>query len=193
MTHNDRLRIAEVADLLSLPENLIRHYADMYDEFLPHITIGKVRIYEQSALKQFRIIGDLSAQGMSYDGIISVLRGGKTPQERALDHQDEKQKLTTTHPPPPPRPDLLDEVVIAVHRTLESTTRIDHRIGSIRDGMAADTHRILHEISVLRDEVQQSQADIRTLWSQVRELEEDLRERELRKSWLERVAKRISR
>ncbi|MCP1662931.1 MULTISPECIES: MerR family transcriptional regulator [Methanocalculus] len=192
MTDHDRLRIPEIADLLSLREELIRQYADEYDEFLPHKAIGKVRLYEESALKRFRVIADLTAQGMSREGIVMVLKGGKPLQELAPDEGSDAPEKKESRPPPP-RPELLDEVVLAANRTLEATSHMDHRIGAIRNGMETNTERILHEIGLLRGDLQASRDELRTLWSQVRELEDDLRERELRKSWLERVARRFSR
>ncbi|MDO8841903.1 MAG: MerR family transcriptional regulator [Methanocalculus sp.] len=191
MTDEDKLRISDIASLLSLPEDLVRRYADEYDEHLQHQSIGKVRIYNKGAVKRFRVIADLTAQGMSHDAIIPVLKGGKKITEFA---PDEERRDTQSGPPPtPPGSDLLDEIVIAVARTSESTSQIEHRVSAIRDGMASDTDRILHEIRLLREEVGQSKTELRTLWSQVRELEEDIRERELRKSWIERVAEKLSR
>lgn len=193
---DDSIRIPEIASLLSLSEDLVRQYADEYNDFLPHRTIGKVRIYEQSVLKRFRVIADLTSQGLSHEGIVAVLRGGKPLHEIGMDEEREKKQggvRSATPPPSPQGSDLLDEIVISSRRTEERTNAIDHRLGAIRDGMGADTDRILHEIASLREEVTLSRSELRTLWSQVRELEEDLRERELRKSWLERVAKRFSR
>ena len=188
MTDEDKLRLSDIATLLSLPEDLVRRYADEYDEFLLYHQVGKVRIYNKSSVKRFRVIADLTAQGMSREGIVQVLKGGKRLTELAP--EEEKQSGSI---PQPPRSDLLDEIVIAVNGTSESISRIDHRIGAIRDGMTTDTDRILHEIGSLRKEVLQAQTELRTLWSQVSELEVELRERELRKSWFERVAKRLSR
>ncbi|KUK68957.1 MAG: hypothetical protein XE11_2471 [Methanomicrobiales archaeon 53_19] len=193
---DDSIRIPEIASLLSLSEDLVRQYADEYDDFLPHRIIGKVRIYEQSALKRFRVIADLTSQGLSHEGIVAVLRGGKPLHEIGMDGEMEKKQggvRSATPPSSPQGSDLLDEIAISSRRTEERTNTIDHRLGAIRDGMAADTDQILREIASLREEVALSRSELRTLWSQVRELEEDLRERELRKSWLERVAKRFSR
>lgn len=193
---DDSIRIPEIASLLSLSEDLVRQYADEFNDFLPHRTIGKVRIYEQSALKRFRVIADLTSQGLSHEGIVAVLRGGKPLHEIGMDEEREKKQggvRSATPPSSPQGSDLLDEIVISSRRAEERTNVIDHRLGAIRDGMAADTDLILREIASLREEVTLSRSELRTLWSQVRELEEELRERELRKSWLERVAKRISR
>jgi len=194
---DDSIRIPEIASLLSLSEDLVRQYADEYNDFLPHRTIGKVRIYEQSTLRRFRVIADLTSQGLSHEGIVAVLRGGKPLHEIAMGEEREKKKQEEVRSAPPqPSPqgsDLLDEIVISSRKAEERTNAIDHRLGAIRDGMAADTDLILREIAGLREEVALSRSELRTLWSQVRELEEDLRERELRKSWLERVAKRFSR
>ncbi|GAA5263413.1 hypothetical protein KTGMC3_P2165 [Methanocalculus sp. MC3] len=193
---DDSIRIPEIASLLSLSEDLVRQYADEYNDFLPHRTIGKVRIYEQSALKRFRVIADLTSQGLSHEGIVAVLRGGKPLHEIGMDEEREKKHggvRSATLPPSPQGSDLLDEIAIASRLAGERTNAIDHRLGAIRDGMEADTGLILREIANLREEVALSRSELRTLWSQVRELEEDLRERELRKSWLERVAERFSR
>lgn len=192
LADDDTVRIQEIAGLLSLSEELVRRYADEYDEFLPHRTIGKVRLYEQRAVKRFRVIADLSAQGMYHDAIIAVLKGGKPLHEIGRD--EEKRESKDERPPFPPRgSDRMDEIVICTRRTEERTTTIDHRLAAIRDSMSADTERIIREIGELREEVCLSRSELRTLWSQVRELEEDLRERELRKSWLERTAKRFCR
>ncbi len=193
---DDSIRIPEIASLLFLSEDLVRQYADEFNDFLPHRTIGKVRIYEQSALKRFRVIADLRSQGLSHEGIVAVLRGGKPLHEIGMDEEREKKQGEVRSATPPPSPqgsDLLDEIAIASRRTGERTNAIDHRLGAIRESMAADTSLILREIASLREEVALSRSELRTLWSQVRELEEDLRERDLRKSWLERVAKRFSR
>ncbi len=193
---DDSVRIPEIATLLSLSEDLVRQYADEYNDFLPHRTIGKVRIYEQSALRRFRVIADLTSQGLNHAGIAAVLKGGKPLHEIGMDEENERRQGATRPTSPPPSPkgsDLLDEIAISSRRTEERTNTIDHRLGAIRDGMATDTDLILREIAGLKEEVALSRSELRTLWSQVRELEEELRERELRKSWLERVAKRFSR
>jgi len=189
MTHDDKLRISDIADLLSLPDELVKRYADEYDDLLQHQSIGKVRIYTPGAVKRFRVIADLTAQGLSRDAILSVLRGGRRLSEISPDERNESAEPT----PPPGGSELQDDLIIAVNRTVESTGRIDHRVGVIRDEMAAGTDRLLHEIGLLREEVRESKTELRTLWSQVRELEDELRERELRKSWLERCAGRLSR
>lgn len=193
---DDSIRIPEIASLLSLSDDLVRHYADEYNDFLPHRTIGKVRIYEQSAVKRFRVIADLTSQGLNHAGIVAVLKGGKPLHEIGMDEEKEKKQGGVRSATPPPSPQgsgLLDEIVICSRRTEERTNTIDHRLGAIRDGMAADTDLILREIGSLLEEVALSRSELRTLWSQVRELEEELRERELKKSWLERMAKRLSR
>ncbi|MBR1369503.1 hypothetical protein RJ53_08365 [Methanocalculus chunghsingensis] len=188
----EKIRIAEMAALLSLPEDLIRQYADEYDEYLAYTTIGKVRLYDQSAVRKFRVIADLSAQGLSRAPIISVLKGGRSLGDIAAS-MDESSEKSVSSPPPSPSPELGDEALISLRRTSDAVTRIDQKIGVVRDGMTADTERIIREISLLREEVESQRRDLRTLWSQIRELEEDLRERELRKSWLERLAGRLSR
>jgi len=188
---DEKIRIAEIAGLLSLPEDLIRQYADEYDDHLPHSTIGKVRLYDPSAVKKFRVIADLSAQGLTRVPILSVLKGGRSLQDIAASI-DEGAETSVITPPPPPSPELGDEVLISVRRTSDAVSRIDQKMGAVRDGMTTDTERIIREISLLREEVNAQRLELRTLWSQIRELEEDLRERELRKSWLERLAGRLS-
>lgn len=187
----DTVRIAEIAALLSLPEDLIRQYADEYGDHLPYRTIGKVRLFDQSAVKKFRVIADLTAQGLSRGPIISVLKGGRSLEDIASSTDDAEKPVSV--PPPPPAPELGDEVLISLRRTSDAVGRIDQMVGGIRGGMKTDNEKIIREISLLREEVLASRAELRTLWSQIRELEEDLRERELRKSWLERLAGRLSR
>lgn len=59
------LTLAEIAAKLKVPESTIRSWRDKYIDFIPYVASGRKRRYPENALKVFKRIRELSAEGVN--------------------------------------------------------------------------------------------------------------------------------
>jgi DNA-binding transcriptional MerR regulator len=59
------LTLAEIAGKLKVPESTIRSWRNKYVDFIPYVGSGRKRRYPESALKVFKRICELSAEGVT--------------------------------------------------------------------------------------------------------------------------------
>lgn len=179
-------KIAEIAEILSIPEDNCKKIADEYETLLPCKKIGKVRVYEENTIDRFRKIADLKSQGLPKDVIIAAVRGGKTLEERAREDMKkmgiETPAVPVAAPPAPvPRTETEEELILAVRAAETAVHTMDHRMAAMRDTIAADNTAVLSAIAEVSTEVAALRTEVHTLWDQIASLEKYFREQETAK------------
>jgi DNA-binding transcriptional MerR regulator len=171
-------KLAEIAEILAIPESECRLIADEYENLLPAKKIGKVRVYDDNLTDRFRKIADLRFQGVPKDVIIPAIRGGKTLEERAL--EDMKRMGIETpekeEKPQKPKPEAETDLILAVRSAGEAVKTMEHRMAAMREMMAADNAGILDAIAGVSAEVVKLKSEVHLLWDQTASLEKYFRE-----------------
>ncbi len=182
-------KIAEIAEILGVPEDDCKKIADEYETLLPCKKIGKVRVYEENTIDRFRKVADLKAQGLPKDVIIAAVRGGKSLEERALEDMKKMGIETpvepiTAPPAPVPRTETEEELILAVRAAETAVHTMDHRMAAMRDAITADNTAVLDAIAGVAAEVAALRTEVHTLWDQTAALEQYFREQEAAKKGL---------
>ena len=182
-------KIAEIAEILGIPEDNCKKIADEYETLLPCKKIGKVRVYEENTIDRFRKVADLKSQGLPKEVIIAAVRGGKSLEERALEDMkkmgiETPTEPVTVSPAPVPRTETEEELILAVRAAETAVHTMDHRLAAMRDTIATDNTAVLDAIAGVSAEVAALRTEVHTLWDQIAALEQYFREQENTKKGL---------
>ncbi len=182
-------KIAEVAGILGISESECRLIAKDYEEILPCKRIGKVALYEDNTVDRFRKIADLKTQGLPREVIIPAIRGGKTLEDRAA---EDMKKMGVELPPKAdapviikeiPRTQTEEELILAVRSLEAKVATMDHRFAAVREKNETDIAAILDATAGVAAEVTALKEQMHTLWEQIAELENFLREQSEKPFW----------
>lgn len=98
------LKIADIARLAELSLSDARDYARSFDTLIPSRKLGRIRIYEESAVPIFRNISALNSQGYDQDRIREELKpGGQRKPQKMLQRQIPPSPQPAQAPPDSPR------------------------------------------------------------------------------------------
>ncbi|MDV0444253.1 MerR family transcriptional regulator [Methanorbis rubei] len=185
MTESTR-KIADIAEILGIPEGECRLIADRYETILPCKKIGKVRVYDENMVDRFRKIADLQSQGLPEEVITAAIRGGKTLEERAREDMkrmgiESVPAAPKEMPKPIPRTEIEEELILAMRSAQAAVQTMDHRMAAIREKMADDNAAVLDAVAKVSEDVTALRNDVRTLWDQIASLEQYFREQDAQK------------
>ncbi|MDV0442378.1 hypothetical protein [Methanorbis furvi] len=185
MTESTR-KIADIAEVLGIPEEECRLIADRYEQILPCKKIGRVRVYDENMVDRFRKVADLQSQGLPEPVIIAAIKGGKSLEERAREDMKrmgiESVPATPKEMPKPvPRTETEEELILAVRSAQTAVQTMDHRMAAVREKMAEDNTAVLDAVAKVSEEVAALRNEVRTLWDQIASLEQYFREQDAQK------------
>lgn len=173
-------KIAEIVEILGVDEAECRFIADEYSVILPCKKIGKVSIYDDNSVDRFRKIADLRTQGVPKEVIIPAIRGGKSLELRAREDLIKMglvpEEKKTSEPKQIPRTETEEELILAVRSAESSVNTVDHRLAAMREDIDLKNKSVLDAIAGVSAEVAELKNQVHTLWDQIAELEEFLRE-----------------
>lgn len=143
-----RLRIRDIAEETGISEQTVRTYIQKYGDLLPSHAVGRVKLYDEPAVKLIRNIDALTSEGSSPEDIARTLKRKGSPRSRAGAHPVTQRtpppQQGATHAPAPPAPSplpgehlralrdataLQEQQIKAIHRRLEEMNRTDERLG----------------------------------------------------------------
>lgn len=179
-------KLADIAEILGIPEDECRLIADEYEALLPCKKIGKVRVYDENIVDRFRKIADLRAQGLPQEVITAAIRGGKTLEERALEDMKRMGIQTPKEPQiqapkPIPRTETEEELILAVRSAETAVQTMDHRMAAMREKIADDNAAMLDAVAEVAKEVAALRGEVHTLWDQIASLEQYFRDQDAQK------------
>ncbi|HJJ99277.1 MAG TPA: hypothetical protein O0X23_03600 [Methanocorpusculum sp.] len=179
-------KLADIAEILGIPERECRLIADEYEALLSCKKIGKIRVYEENMVDRFRKIADLRAQGLPQEVIAAAIRGSKTLEERAL--EDMKRMGIQTPkgpqmqaPKPTPRTETEEELLLAMRSAEIAVQTMDHRMAAMREKIANDNMEMLDAVAEVAKEVATLRGEVHTLWDQIASLEQYFRDQDAQK------------
>lgn len=179
-------KLADIAEILGIPEGECRLIADDYEMLLPCKKIGKVRVYDENVIDRFRKIADLRAQGLPQEVITAAIKGGKSLEERA--REDMKRMGMETHPEPQkyvakpiPRTETEEELILAVRSAEAAVHTMDHRMAAMREKLADDNTAVLDAVAQVSSEVAALRSEVHMLWDQIAALEQYFRDQDAQK------------
>jgi len=179
-------KLADIAEILGIPESECRLIADEYEALLSCKKIGKIRVYEENMVDRFRKIADLRAQGLPQEVITAAIRGGKTLEERVL--EDMKRMGIQTPkgpqmqaPKPTPRTETEEELLLAMRSAEIAVQTMDHRMAAMREKIANDNKEMLDAVAEVAKEVATLRGEVHTLWDQIASLEQYFRDQDAQK------------
>ena len=179
-------KLADIAEILGIPESECRLIADEYEALLSCRKIGKVRVYDENMVDRFRKIADLRAQGLPQEVITAANMGGKTLEERALEDMKRMGIQTPKEPQmqapkPAPRTETEEELILAVRSAETTVQTMDHRIATMREKIADDSAAVLDAVAEVAKEVAALRGEVHTLWDQIASLEQYFRGQDAQK------------
>lgn len=179
-------KLADIAEILGIPESECRLIADEYEALLSCRKIGKVRVYDENMVDRFRKIADLRAQGLPQEVITAAIRGGKILEERALEDMKRMGIQTPKEPQmqvpkPAPRTETEEELILAVRSAETAVQTMDHRMAAMREKIADDNAAVLDAIAEVAKEVAALRGEVHTLWDQIASLEQYFRDQDAQK------------
>lgn len=179
-------KLADIAEILGIPESECRLIADEYEALLSCRKIGKVRVYDENMVDRFRKIADLRAQGLPQEVITAAIRGGKILEERALEDMKRMGIQTPKEPQmqapkPVPRTETEEELILAVRSAETAVQTMDHRMAAMREKIADDNAAVLDAIAEVAKEVAALRGEVHTLWDQIASLEQYFRDQDAQK------------
>ncbi|MDU9376388.1 hypothetical protein McpSp1_10020 [Methanocorpusculaceae archaeon Sp1] len=185
MTESTR-KIADIAEVLGIPEEECRLIADRYEQILPCKKIGRVRVYDENMVDRFRKVADLQSQGLPEPVIIAAIKGGKSLEERAREDMkrmgiESVPAAPKEMPKPVPRTETEEELILAVRSAQTAVQTMDHRMAAVREKMAEDNTAVLDAVAKVSEEVAALRNEVRTLWDQIASLEQYFREQDTQK------------
>lgn len=179
-------KLADIAEILGIPESECRLIADEYEALLSCRKIGKVRVYDENMFDRFRKIADLRAQGIPQEVITAAIRGGKILEERALEDMKRMGIQTPKEPQmqvpkPAPRTETEEELILAMRSAETAVQTMDHRMAAMREKIADDNAAVLDAIAEVAKEVAALRGEVHTLWDQIASLEQYFRDQDAQK------------
>ena len=189
------LKIAEISQIIGVPESACREIAKEYEEILPGKKIGRITVYEENVVDRFRKIADLQNQGCCKEVIIPAIRGGKSLEERAAEEMkrfgienkparekpaaQEKQQV----PKDKPKSETEEEILLAVRTLEKKIAAMDQRSAAVRDTGEENLKKILDAVSSVTADIEALKAEMHTLWDQIASLEKYLQEQAEKPFW----------
>jgi DNA-binding transcriptional MerR regulator len=179
-------KLADIAQILGIPESECRRIADDYETLLLCKKIGKVRVYDENMVDRFRKIADLCAQGLPQEVITAAIKGGKNLEERVLEDMKRigieiPKKLHMQAPNSIPRTETEEELILAMRSAEEAIQTMDHRIAAIREKIGDDNAVVLDAIAEVVTEIATLRDEVHTLWDQIASLEQYFRDQGVEK------------
>ena len=188
-------KIAEIAEITGISEDICRQIARDFEEILPGKKIGKVTVFEDAAVDRFRKIADLQNQGCCREVIIPAIRGGKSLEERAAEEmkrfgienkpaeQKPKKPLNSQIPVDKPKTETEEALLLAVKSLEQKIAAMDQRSSAVRDAGEDNLKKILDAVSAVSADIAALKAEMHTLWDQVAELETFLQAQSEKPFW----------
>jgi DNA-binding transcriptional MerR regulator len=156
------LRIRDIAEETGISETAVRAYVQEFGDLLPSHALGRVNLYNESAVHLIRKIDALASEGSSQEEIARALQRGGGQRPRAAAHARPRPQRgappqqgaakTSAHPTPAPAPALppgdhlrglrdtialQEQQIKAIHRRLEAMIQTDERLGEQVSGLRA--------------------------------------------------------
>jgi DNA-binding transcriptional MerR regulator len=77
LVNTKKLKTGDIARITGMPEEKVREYADLYRDLIPSRSMGRIRLYDENAVKVFREIATLDEGGSDTDEVRGRLGGRK--------------------------------------------------------------------------------------------------------------------
>jgi len=184
-------KIADISQILGIPESDCRVIAHEYEELLSFKKVGRISLYDDNAVDRFRKIADLQSQGLPKEVIVAAIRGGKSLEERAREDMKKMGMADGNGPVPrdPPKPKSVprteteEELILAVRSLEKTVSSMDHRFSAIRETNEENMAKIQDAISTVSSDIRSLKEQVHELWDQIASLENFLQEQSQKPFW----------
>ena len=184
-------KIAEIADILGIPESDCRAIAKEFEELFTTKKIGRIAVYDDNAVDRFRKIADLKSQGLPPAVIAVAIRGGRSIEELAREDMikmgisNEKNSFSVAHPKlkQTPRSETEEKLILAIRSLEKKVATMDHRFAAIRETNETSMDKILVAVGNVTAEIHSLKEQMYKLWDQIASLENYLQEQSHKPFW----------
>jgi DNA-binding transcriptional MerR regulator len=174
LVNTKKLKTGDIARITGIPEEKVREYANLYQDLIPSRSMGRIRLYEENAVKVFREIASVDEAGGDTGEVRERLGGGKRgrrkirPATGVPEARPAAASAPSTASPPAPAPQqprdtrLTETVALQEQQIKRLQARVEIQEKRIRDLDEALRRRTDHLHAL--DDAREQQLAITTEW-----------------------------